>query len=278
MNARRRFSALPLALALAALPACRTQDIEPTQVVIADYQAGPAADKGRVVVALSPTDDSNQTPYRVLLDDELVLDAPGDFSSPFAVRAGEEVGTGFLESGPRHFTIVAAGEAPIFEGDGQVPGGGMVRLYLYGPLNALHGLFVSTPDAASAGNEHVTVVNLMQSGQTIEVVSCTDATTCTPVSPALAPGDQFDTEVPAVITYGCPPGTIPDAICPPPSLSPEGAGIGYRLVPSSALPNPRVLPLHPADAGIPGEAMATVFVAAPVSMSDQGQLLFGFND
>jgi hypothetical protein len=277
MNDRWQFSALPFALTLLALAACSTQDIAPSQVVIADYQAGPGPDRGRVVVALSPTGDSNQTQYHVLLDDDLVADSREDVWDPFTVTPGGEIGIGYLESGPHHFTIVAPGAAPIFEGDGQIPGGGAVRLYLYGPLAALQGRFVSVPDAASAGNEHVTVVNLMSSGQSIEVVSCTNANSCTPISPALSLGELFDAEVPAVISNGCPPDAAPFADCLPLSLSAEGAGIGYRLVPSYSLPDPPALPLGPIGFVYPDPATVTVFVAAPVSMTDQGQLLFGFN-
>ena len=104
----------------------------------------------------------------------------------------------------------------------------------------------------------------MRSGQAIEVVSCTDAATCTPISPPLAMGDFFQTEAPAVVSD--------DGYA---SLTATGAGIGYRLVPSATLPSPTVnavytglqgLVYRPAGSNVP----APLFIAAPVFMSDQG--------
>ena len=111
--------------------------------------------------------------------------------------------------------------------------GSQLRLFLFGPLDALQGRFVVVPATPSAGNEHVTVINLMRSGQPIKVVSCTDATTCTPISPALAMGDLFDAEVPAVVSD--------DGFA---SLRSDGSGVNFRLVPSASLPNPPVLGLY----------------------------------
>jgi len=169
-----------------------------------------------------------------------------------------------------HFAVLVPGHPPIFQGDGELAAGSWLRLYLFGAADAPQGRFVITADAPSPGNEHITVINLMRSGQTIEVVSCTDVTTCTPISPALAMGDCFQTEAPAVVSddgYG--------------SLTATGAGIGYRLVPSATLPNPAVNQLssgvqgavfRPAGSKVP----APIFVAAPVFMSDQGVVLRDF--
>jgi hypothetical protein len=249
--------AFPLLLVL---PACAARD----HLVIPDAAAGP--DEGGLLVSFSPTEGTFEaeearalanpdgTQYRVLLDGDLLTGAPGS-TSPFAVVEGGQAGVRYLESGPHHLTIGAPDNAPIFDGDGQVPGGGTARLFLYGPLDDLRGVFVSVPDAPAAGNEHVTVVNLIRGGQAIEVVSCEDSATCTPLSAELALGDVFDAEVPADLD-----------------------GIGYRLVPSGALPDPPVLAL---TEGVWFGALAdpppAIVAAAPVYMSADGQAELSFN-
>jgi hypothetical protein len=282
MKDRRGTSVLALAVTALGLPACATEDIEPNLVIASD-QSGP--DKGGVVVAFAPLEDSyetarQETQYRVLLDGNAVSRSGGSDLLHTNVGGNPE-GVRYLNAGPHHFTVEALGGKPVFEGDGQVPGGGTAYLFLFGPLDAVQGLFLSIPDVPSAGNEHVTVVNLMRSGQTIEVVSCVDATTCTPMSPALAIGDIFDAEVPAVLE-DCDPsfqvqGSAFDGGCFT-SRPTRGAGIGYRLVPSASLPDP---PVNALTAGAWDSSMNSprpaIFVAAPIYMSDQGQSQFVFN-
>jgi hypothetical protein len=104
-------------------------------------------------------------------------------------------------------------------------------------------------------------INLMRSGQTIEVVSCTDASTCAPISPALALGDVFETDVP-----------VPAGAGTTDSRTDTGAGIGYRLPPSAALPAPPVVSLHlTGSAGAPVYPAPLNFLAAPIFMNDRGE-------
>ncbi len=228
-------------------------------VLVADG-AGP--EMGGVQVACSPTassfDDeqarlsaggqgSASQPLQVSIDGQpAMLDDGAGHRSRVVVREGGKSSLGYLEAGPRHFAVTSSSGTPVFEGDAQVPGGGVLWLFLFGPAGAQQGRFVATPDFPAVGNQHLTVVNLARTGQSLEVVSCDDGATCTPLSPVLALGDLFDTEVPA------------------------GAGqTGYRVVPSPALPAPPLLTFEDA-------ASSAVLMAAPVYISDQGQLLFGF--
>lgn len=255
MKNRRLLTVLWFACMHLCLSACATKNVDPSNVVIASTSAG--SNKGGLVTSLSPTDatfqaeqarvatNPNLTQYDLWLDGDLLYDPEQAGQSLYTVTEGAENSVHYLDAGPHHFTIAAPGQAPIFDGDGQIPAGGNARLFLYGPLDALQGLFVSLPDAPTAGNEHVTVVNLMPTGQAIEVVSCTDAATCTVLSPVLALGDIFDAEVSANF-----PDCAPTPSDPSPavdgcgtSLTSDGAGIGYRLVPSASLPNPPVLAL-----------------------------------
>ena len=198
----------------------------------------------------------------------MVSDSGGGNLTPFTVGEGGAASIGYLEAGTHHFAIAASGSAPIFEVNGQITGAATTTLFLYGALNALQGRFATLRDAVTAGAEHDVVVNLMRSGQSIEVVSCTDGT-CTPVSPALALGDVFDAEFPSPDAAG--------STYSLNSLTDTGTGIGYRLVPSTTAPAPPVLPLYLAfTLGVSTVPQAPNFVGAPVFISDQGdpQILF----
>ncbi len=280
MTDHRRLSLLPLAALLAA-PGCGTEDVDTAHVVYAGAQAGP--DQARLLVALAPTaksyddaeerfsTDPNPTEYHILMDGNRISYAAGD-SSGLWVTEGSQVGAAYLPAGPHHFSVLAPGAAPIFEGDGQLPGGGTAVLLLFGSLDALQDRFLALPDAAASGNEHITVVNLMRDGRAIEVVSCgTVGAACAPLSPALALGDVYDAELPASISDACPPPSPAGVPCPS-TLSPAGAGVGYRLVPSASVPAPPVQGLTGGIwSGISYDETPTVFLAAPVYLTDQGQ-------
>lgn len=248
---------------------------EPHTVVLT---ARAGTDQGGVLVAFSPTassfddeqaDPQPSQPWQLWIDGQRALVDDGDgHVSPLAVSEGGLSAVGYLDAGPHHFTMAASGGAATFDGDAEVPSGGTVRLFLYGPPEALQGRFVATPDVPASGNEHVTVVNLLRTGQRLQVVTCTCAASCTPASSDLALGDLYDTEVPAA--------SDGDGA----TMTTDGAGIGYRVTPSPTLPDPPVLALRRGSltAGGPAEAASrAIFVAAPVYMSDTGQLLYGFN-
>jgi len=268
MGDRRRPLALPFAFTVLVAPNCGVQDGQANQQLLTAAAGGP--DTGSIVVAFAPTAATfraeqaslltgpTRTAYDVLIDGEMaVLDDGDGHTSALTVTEGSMSLRGYLDAGPHHFTIRASGAAPAFDGDGAIPGGGAARLFLFGPVEALQGRFVSTPDTPAFGNEHVTAVNLMENGQTAEVVSCMDGS-CTPLSDPLGLGDVFDTEIPA---------TDSDPLTS--SLTDAGTGVGYRVVPTAALPAPPVLAFQ--------TEVPEVFVAAPVYLSDQGLLLYGFN-
>jgi hypothetical protein len=286
---RQRLSAIWLACTLPALAACSTEDIRGHFLVPSD-QGGP--DKGGVVVGFSPTEDTYQaaeqeltnlapTQYHLFIDGEVVSEPDADWL--FTTVVGGNVNwVYYLGAGPHHFAIAASGQAPVFQGDGQVPGGGTVNLFLYGPLDEVKGVLAPIPRIPSAGNEHITVVNLMRNGQSIEVVTCNDATTCTPISAGLALSDVFDAEVPAAGDDCDPssPSSIPGSWSGGcfTSLTTTGAGIGYRLVPTASLPNP---PVNALTWGVSDSLSINprppIFVAAPVFMTDDGRSQFVFD-
>jgi hypothetical protein len=290
MKARQQLFALLFAVIVLALPACGIENIQPDHLLVASTEAGP--DKGGVVVWLSPPEDteaawqretpntSTPTAYQVFIDSDRVSDNPAEPDLLSTTVGGVPGQARYIDAGPHHFTVAALGRTPVFAGDGQVPGGGTAVLLLFGPLDALRGIFLSIPDQPSAGNAHITLVNLMRGGQTIELVSCSDATTCTPVSPALALGDLFDAELPAV-SDACDPsftaGSAFEGGCFT-SRPTGGAGFGYRFFPSASLPNP---PVNALTVGVWDHQLKApetrTFVNAPVYMSDQGQSQFVFN-
>jgi hypothetical protein len=282
---RHRISRASLACTLMALAGCGTEEI-PGHRLVPSVQAGP--DKGGVLVAFSPTEDtyeaaeqamtsSTRTEYHLLVDGDVVTESGG---SPLftTLVGGNPNWVYYLPAGPHHFAIGAAGAPPIFESDGQVPAGGTANLFLYGPLDRVKAVLAPTPGTPSPGNEHITVVNLMRSGQTIEVVTCNDATSCTPISPALALGDVFDAEGPAVFDVcdriSSPPGSWSEGGCFT-SRTSKGTGVGYRFVPSASLPNPPVTALGwGATDAADADPRPAIFVAAPVFMTAQGQPQF----
>jgi hypothetical protein len=288
MEDRQRSPVLPLALLLLSLGACSTEQIGPDNVLISYGQPGPG--QGAFLAAYASTSASYQEDqtrrlsmnwnppiYNIMMDGKLLAEEEGVAGStvpqllPISLSEWGIAG-GYVDGGSHHFAMLVPGKAPIYQGDGESMPGGMLRLFVFGAADAQQGRFVFVPDAPSPGNEHITVINLMCSGQAIEVVSCTDATTCTPISAALGLGDLFQTEVPAVVSA--------DGFA---SLTATGAGIGYRFVPSASFPDPAINALYVGLQGaanrVPGsnDLPEEIFVAAPFFMSDQGQILAGFN-
>jgi hypothetical protein len=284
MNCRGHSPITTLACTLVALTACGTEEIR-GHVLAASPQPGP--DKGGVVLAIAPPEYTDQptdgevrnlgrTQYYLFADGNTVCGSDG---LAVTTQTGGVTWTYYLAAGPRHFTIGEPGQPPIAEGDGQIPDGGTANLFLYGPLDHEKAVFVPTPMIPATGNEHITVANLLRSGQILEVVTCDGPTTCTPISPPLAEGDVFDTEVPAVFDdcdrSSSTVGSWTAGGCFT-SRTTAGAGIGYRLVPTASLPDPPVNALTWGMTDLNGDSSnprAPIFVAAPAFMTEQGQSL-----
>ena len=286
MNRRGLCPITTLACTLVALTACGTEEIR-GHVLLASYQDAP--DRGGVVLAIAPPEYTDQptegqirnlggTQYHLFADGNAVCGPDG---LPVTTQTGGVTWTYYLPAGPRHFAIAESGQPPILEGDGQIPGGGTANLFLYGPLDHEKAVFVPTPMIPAAGNEHITVANLLRSGQTLEVVTCTDATTCTPMSLPLAEGDVFDAEVPALFddcdrSSFSNVGSWSSGGCFT-SRTRKGAGIGYRLVPTASLPDPPVNAVTWGMTDLKGDSSnprAPIFVAAPAFMTEQGRSQF----
>jgi hypothetical protein len=277
MKDRRRLSALSFVFAALTLPACQTQQIEAPNVLVIGGPSGP--DRADVMVQIAPADAtyeaeqaryqsrSEQPEYHVLIDGHYVSEPTTNGLWAVTIEEGGGLDLSYVAAGPHEFTIMDSNNEPTFNGESNVPGSGSLRFFLYGPLDALQGVFVPIPVGPPAGDDHMTVVNLLRSGQTIEVVSCTDASTCTAISPALALGDVFDADVPAVPSHPCPASLGPDN-CD--TLTADGVGVGYRLVPSATLPNPPMNALKQSFYSPTGSPLN--YLAAPVYMSDQGQV------
>jgi hypothetical protein len=170
------------------------------------------------------------TQYAVVVDGaQLLWDNGG---SPEAVVFGEgtEAGIGYLPAGRQHFAFAAPnGGAPIFAADLQIVGGAQNQLYLYGPHGAVQGRFVTYPTQPAAGTLHVSTINLVQGGATVEVVSCTRDGGCTSLSPPLGLGDTFEADYPTTALDSWPYYTLTD-----------GSVLGMRPVPTTAVPTPQV--------------------------------------
>jgi hypothetical protein len=265
-------------LAALVLPACGTEEIRADHVVVTYMPTDPTA--GGLLVALAPSAETydqeqadsraNKTDavYHLLIDGkELVFDDAGSIR-PLVLPRGGTFGGGLHAAGAHHFAFVAPGGTTAVETDGVIWAGAVTRLYLFGPADALQTRVVSYPVAPPPGDQHISAINLVRSGVQIEIVDCTDAATCTPLSPPLALGDTFNADLPS----------RPTSNGSGSSLSAAGAGYGYRRVPTAALPSPPVLSLWGADTlvspepGVPGGLLA-----APVYMASDGTFLGGID-
>ena len=275
---------LPFALTCLAASACSTQEVGPDEpFVIASFEKRPGT--AYLVVGILPrvarfeelgAYSPDPTTYHVFLDGRLVVGETDLGIYPFVVHESSTSAYHYIETGRHHFTVAAPERAPISEIDGELLDGGKTCVFLFGPPDARRGIVTSVPRAASAGNQHVNLVNLMGSGQTIEVVSCSGRSTCTPISQALALGDVFDADVPAVVPDDCSLVAVPSDPCST-SLRADGVGIAYRLVPSASRPNPPLLPLRRLwDSSSQSDPAAAVYAGSPAFISDEGELLLEF--
>ena len=276
-------NASPLRFALSlglALSACSTREIAPHQVALETTQSDPG--QGGLAILFAPTDatsaaeeahlttNPNLTEYHLFVDgQEAVFDNVGS-PEPIVVLEGGETTAGYWTQGMHHFELAASGAPSAFSGDGPIVAGAVNRLYVLGPPEARQGRFTSYPFAPPAGSQHASVINLVQGGASIELVSCIDASHCTPVSPPLALGDTFEADFPLVPSDG-------ELV----SLSSNGAGLGFRLVPTPALPPPHISPLLQEFWAF-GRSISTFpgppnFVGAPIYLGDQGNVIFQFN-
>jgi hypothetical protein len=240
-------------------------------------------EQGAFVIAFASTDpdyatsqlrlraDPNGIAYPTYVDGkELVYE--GSDAPSIVIFEGSEMPVGFLTAGTHH-VVIGNIAAPIFESDAQFAAGTVTHLYLYGPAAGLLGTFISDPITPAAGTERVSAINLVLAGQQIELVSCTNASTCTPVSMPLALGQSFTADLPA--DAGATAGSAGGQY----SLTDAGVGIGYRQVATAAVPSPPVLPLfrgvnfasYTSSANRPA-----YFVAAPIFMAADGQVQASF--
>ena len=253
--------------AVAALPACGTKDIS-SDTVLRDNNLQPGPNQGSVLIVFAPLNatysdylaEPNPNLFLLLVDGKKLVDSDGE---SYAIPAGNEYSAGNYDAGIHHFAMTEVGGGTVFEGDGQVTSGALTRLYLFGPLDALQGRFVSYPLETPAGSAHITAINLVRSGEIqIEVVSCTGVNNCTPVSPHLALGDTFDADLP---NSGPADGGVYGS-----SLSADGVGFGYREVATPSLPAPPTLPMLSASSDLWHEAPGIRFVAAPEFLQADG--------
>ena len=250
------------------------EEIAPHQVAVQSTQTDPG--QGGLLVLFAPTDATfaaqqarasthpNLTEYHLLIDGQEAVFDSGGSPEPIVVNEGSEASAGYWAEGVHHFELAASGAASVFSGDGSIVRGAVNRLYVFGPLDARQGRFTSYPFVPPGGNQHASVINLVQGGASIELLSCTDASHCTSASPALAFGDTFEGDFPLVTS---------DAELT--SLSSDGAGLGFRLVPTAALPAPYISPLLQ-EVWSFGRSSPTVpgppnFVGAPIYFGDRGQ-------
>jgi hypothetical protein len=229
---------------LLALTACGTQEIVPTR----SYDGTPGDDKGGLLISFAPGADTFEgqlarasngnlylTPLLVFVDGRQLVDAIGQ---PSGVYEASTVGLGYLPAGTHHLMIGEAGGSSIFAGDIAIAPRSANRLFLFAHQGAIQSRFISYPATPAPGTLHVSVLDLVRAGPAIEVVRCTDATSCALVSAPLAIGESFEADFPAASV---------DFTSREPFLLADGSWLGYRQAASAAQPVPPVLDLMPGD-------------------------------
>jgi len=270
VGALQRNAGLLVAAGLA-LSACYTQEISAEPVLLVD--GVPRADYGTLQVSFAPRDATFQEQqanaavrtasfYPFVDGRQLAWAGVDGAPQPFEVLEGATVGIGSLPAGPHHFEIRTAGKGPtVFAGEGEIAAASTTRFYLFGPAGAVEGRFVSFPDVVAAGTTHVSLINLLRTGQTLEVVGCSDGSHCAPLSAPLAVGDVFAADLRLDATQDWPNGRY---------VVSNGLGIGYRQVPNAAAPDPPVQPLPPDVYGLGAVSPNSTLTAAPIYMSPLG--------
>lgn len=256
--------------------ACNTQEIGPDPLLFPDN--APSANHGALQIAFAPREAdfaaqqanaaTRTTAYHVLLDGQRVAwQSDVDGPQPYVVGEGGRSDIGYLVAGSHHFEINQVGGSTVFAGDGELPAGLTTQLYLFGVAGAVQGRFVSYPEVPPAGTAHVSLINLIRTGQSVEAVACTDAGDCAPVSPPLALGETFAGDFPLDTTQDWPTGRF---------FVSNGAALGYRQVPTPTVPVPHVQPLpYVPLISVPSPSSATL-LGAPVYMSPAGDLQESF--
>jgi hypothetical protein len=274
-NSMRRVPvAFLVSAALAALPACSTEEIGHETVRPQTTQTSP--NQGALMIVSAPTPENiefrdgqnlgfHSTFYEVLIDEKLLVIDSGEWLFT-TVGEARLTKVGFLAAGTHRFRMaVEQGGPVVFEGDVTMPAGAVTRLCLFGPRAALQSVVVSYPLAPPSDSKHVNVVNMLIDDVDIEVVRCDDATHCTPLSRRLAAGDSFDATFPLTVSD--------DQLS---SLSARGAGIAWRQIATAALPSPALVPLS-LDAWIADAPTSVNFAAAPMYLMADGTPLFSSN-
>jgi hypothetical protein len=261
-----------------ALPACGTQEVGPPEIAVATTLGGP--EQGHLTIWWEPAaytlEEADNAPvdptvYRVFVDGKLLTYESVDLDNtthpePFALREPAGSGVGFLPGGRHHVAIVgsgagafAAGDPIVFEGDGDIPAGSYTTLYLYGDLDAIQGRWVSVPITLPPNTFHAAVTNMVRDGRSIEVASCPIGGDCAVLSAPLALGETFDLDLDVT------------------AFSPARDQVGWRLVPTDALPAPPLIDMisgrlqEELQAGPSIASM--IMIAAPVYMTAQGNAL-----
>lgn len=239
MDRMRRRAVLAAGAGLLAIPACATEEIGPPPQVYVSTTSGP--DQGAFIAIIAPGAPTYEAwlasgsvaQYALAVDGAQLVQNIGGSPQPIVIGEGSEDGVGYLPAGHHLLAVAEPGRsAPLFVVDADIVAGAQNVLYLFGPRDAVAGRFLSYPTQPAPGTMHVSAISLIQDGPTVEVVSCPQGAACTSLSPPLALGDAFETDLTALTVGKWPYYTL------------QGdATLGLREVPTAALSTPPVYQL-----------------------------------
>jgi hypothetical protein len=251
---------------LFALSACATEEIGPG--------ADPPPAEGTLLIAFAPADATFEerqarlarepigTGYQVLMDG-----AQLGFAAPLTLTQGSQSYISPIPAGLHHFEIVETDSGTaLFAGDGEIKANAMNRFYLFGDLDDLQARFTSYALVPAPDTLHVDVINLVRGGTRIEVTTCSDPGDCSPLSAPLAFGEVFA-------------GDFAGGSDATRFWLASGATLGFRQVPTAALPDPPIQPMRfsvpvpvPTSSVVPANV-----VAVPLYMSSEGNVLWSLD-
>ena len=262
--------------ALLALSACSTTEIngdEPAVIAVdgvLQFVVAPAAATFEELQAtfLDDLDD----PANPTGDDYIAFIDGEPWSPLFGTTRGLPQYDARFAVGTHHVVIAQVdGSSPLFTGDVDVAAGIVTKLYIFGDGGALQRRVCSYREVPGAKTLHVCAINLVRGGPSIEVVRCASEGHCKSISPPLAFGETFDSDIPADGTgdsYG-----LYDSVHP--------SGIAYRVVPSAALPTPPLAMASPASCiGPPGwdsGLLPANLIVAPFCRAPSGDVTYSLD-
>jgi hypothetical protein len=260
------------ALAALSLAACSTEEIDrahfklsstatpdqPAPFALSIVEDADSFEEGQQLMA------SGQLPtYSLKVDGLWAVEQVSDTESwQVSIQGGSVGGMHWMSAGPHVFELVDEnGQTALQTATYDVEAGQTNHLVVFGHREALENRFFADTLDIPVGKQTFTVINLLRSGQSVEVLQCDDASTtanCTVVAGPAAYGELARGQT--------------DAPAPAASSVTNPSNLFYRIVPTTDVPAPTLFQLR-RDAIVIGSTFPNglpIYTAAPVFVMPSG--------